>query len=190
MASVGSRPSELLGFPSSRTGLDSRCAIPLRAFWWLLGLGGNRMRSALRAEDPGTVCARYPRFCHLFSLPTPANASRSPALFTSVAVSPGQPPGHALPPPQNSASLGALCTPSTRNSISLWAFASLPFGVPRCLLCTLSPQNSMSPGTLAHASRRIPCPSRPLSTPSTQNSRPQTHAGPLTPSRKVFEGLI
>lgn len=42
VASVGSRPSELLGFPSSGTGLDSRCAIPLRAFWWLLGLGGNR----------------------------------------------------------------------------------------------------------------------------------------------------
>lgn len=40
--------------------------------------------------------------------------------------------------PEFRVSLGAFCTPSTRNSVSLWAFAHPPFCVPRGL-CTLSP---------------------------------------------------
>lgn len=94
------------------------------------------MRSPQRAEDPGTVCTRYPRSCDLFSLPTPENASHSPT-FPSVAVRRGQPPGHARLPlrilcPSGPFALPPLGIPYPSILVSLAAFAHCPLGIP-CL---------------------------------------------------------
>lgn len=146
MASVGSRPSEVLGFPSSCRVCVSAVCFPhascsCRWSRW------EPMRSPQRAEVPGTVCIRYaPLLPPLLSsdscqcLPLPCiNCSRQ-----------GQPPGHAHPPlripcPSGPFALPPLGTPypfgllHILHSVSLAALMHCPLGIP----CLPGPSNTL-----------------------------------------------
>lgn len=103
------------------------------------GLGGNRCAHHRGQKSLAPSASATPRSCHLFSLPTPANASRSPA---SIAVARASLRAmhtlHSIPYPSGPFAFPALGTPypfgllHILHSVSLAALMHCPLGIP-CL---------------------------------------------------------